>query len=43
MTEYLSELRVRVLNQKRKDLVISSMFGHWHARDLRRRFDHWKS
>ena len=43
MTDYLSELRVRVVSQKLKDLVISSMFGHWHARDLRKRFMHWRN
>jgi len=42
MTDYLSELRVRVVNKKLKDLVIGSMFGHWYARDLRRRFLHWR-
>jgi hypothetical protein len=42
MTDYLSELRVKVVERKLKDLVISSMFGHWYSRDLRRRFLHWR-
>jgi len=42
MTDYLSALRVKVVDRKLKDLVISSMFGHWYARDLRRRFLHWR-
>lgn len=43
MTDFLSDLRFKVTDQKRKDNVISSMFGHWHARDLRKRFDLWKN
>jgi hypothetical protein len=42
MNGYLSELRVKVVDQKLKDLVIGSMFGHWYSRDLRKRFLHWK-
>jgi len=38
MTDNLNTLRCKVRSQKHRELILSSMFGHWYSRGLRDQF-----